>query len=316
MKDGFGRSVTYLRLSVTDKCNLRCRYCMGPEGVCKRRHEDMLTQEEMITAVEAAALLGVRKLRITGGEPLVKKNILALCRQCAAVEGIEEVCLTTNGILLPGLASDLRQSGVSRVNISLDTLRPDRYEYITRVGDLPHALRGVEAALWAGFDRVKLNTVLIGGFNDDEISDLADLTLRYDLDVRFIELMPMVDGAFGPEAYVPCTRVLDALPGLTALPGTDGVARLYRLPGARGRIGLISPLHDSFCHLCNRLRITADGMVKPCLHHRGEFPLKGLNRAEMVQQLQKAIAAKPLGHGALSCAKISGAGRAMNTIGG
>ena len=167
MTDGFGRNVNYLRMSVTELCNLRCRYCMPAEGVCKKEHAEMLTEEEMITAVEAAASLGITKLRITGGEPLVKKNILSICRRAAQVAGILELALTTNGVLLPQFARPLREAGVERVNISLDTLNPEKYSYITRIGTLSDALAGIQAALDAGFQKVKINAVLIGGFNDD-----------------------------------------------------------------------------------------------------------------------------------------------------
>ena len=178
---------------MTELCNLRCRYCMPEDGVCKKRHEDMLTQEEMLAAVKAAAELGITKVRVTGGEPLVKRDILSICRGVARTEGIEEVCITTNGTLLPELAKPLREAGVSRVNISLDTLNAEKYAYITRRGSLEEALRGIDTALEAGFDKVKINTVLIGGFNDGEIPALAELTRQYPVDLRFIELMPMVD---------------------------------------------------------------------------------------------------------------------------
>ena len=211
MIDTYGRQITYLRLSVTELCNLRCRYCMPEDGVCKKRHEEMLTQEEMIMAIRAAAALGIRKLRITGGEPLVKSNIVGLCRAAAAVDGIEEVCLTTNGTLLPKLAVPLREAGVRRLNISLDTLDAEKFRYITRIGNLEDALAGIEASLEAGFDKIKINSVLIGGFNDDEIPSLAALTQRYPVDVRFIELMPMYDsGDFGPDAFIPYTVVTTA----------------------------------------------------------------------------------------------------------
>lgn len=317
MKDGFGREISYLRLSVTELCNYRCRYCMPAEGVCKKRHEDMLTEDEMICAVEAAASLGIKKLRITGGEPLVKKNILSICSRAAAVEGIETVAITTNGALLPELAKPLRAAGVDRVNISLDTLRADRFSHITRIGDFEKTMRGIEAALSAGFDRVKLNTVLIGGFNDDEIKDIAELTLRYPLDVRFIELMPMYDsGDFGPGAFIPAETVLQALPELTPAPRDGGVARLYRLPEAKGNVGLISPLSAHFCGSCNRLRITADGKIRPCLHSALEYDIKGLDREGMEAQLRAAILNKPQWHGELSYTDRSRAERNMNQIGG
>ena len=317
MIDQFGRSITYLRLSVTELCNLRCRYCMPAEGVCKKSHADMLTEDEMILAVEAAASLGITKLRITGGEPLVKKNILSICRRAAAVPGIQEVCLTTNGILLPQLAKPLREAGVRRLNLSLDTLNPDKYAYITRIGRIEDFWRGFHAALDAGFDKIKLNAVLVGGFNDDEIVPLAELTKQYPVDMRFIEMMPMCDNArFDPDAYIPFTRVLEALPGAQPVPKDGSVAKLYRLPGAKGNIGLISPVSAHFCGDCNRIRLTADGKVKPCLHSNAEYPLKGLDSEGMRVQLEKAIWGKPKWHGDLDAAHHSGAGRNMNQIGG
>ena len=317
MIDPMGRNITYLRISVTELCNLRCRYCMPADGVCKKRHDQMLTEEELIRAVEAAASLGITKLRITGGEPLIKKNIVSICRRAAAVPGIGEVCLTTNGLLLPELAVPLREAGVRRINLSLDTLDPKKYADITRGGSLEQALAGLQAALDAGFDKIKLNAVLIGGFNDGEIPQLAELTRRFPVDMRFIEMMPMYDGGdFGPEAFLPVSRVLEQLP--EALPETadGGVARLYRLPGAQGRIGLISPLSDHFCGRCNRLRLTADGRLKPCLHGPEELSIKGLSLEEMTQRLQQAIRSKPAWHGELTPSRRSQAGRNMNQIGG
>ena len=317
MIDTYGRQITYLRLSVTELCNLRCRYCMPEDGVCKKRHEEMLTQEEMILAIRAAAALGIRKLRITGGEPLVKSNIVELCRAAAAVDGIEEVCLTTNGTLLPKLAAPLREAGVRRLNISLDTLDAEKFRYITRIGNLEDALAGIEASLEAGFDKIKINSVLIGGFNDDEIPSLAALTQRYPMDVRFIELMPMYDsGDFGPDAFIPYTVVTDRLPDLSPLPADGGVAKLYRLPGARGNVGLISPVSAHFCADCNRIRLTADGKLKPCLHSSDEISLKGLDYDGMVETLRSAILSKPKWHGELSYTERSHAARNMNQIGG
>lgn len=317
MTDTFGRNITYLRLSVTDRCNLRCRYCMPEEGVCKKSHLDMLTEDEMIAAVEAAASLGIHKLRLTGGEPLVKKNILSICRRSAAVPGISEVCLTTNGILLPRLAGELRSAGVHRLNISLDTLNERKYAHITRTGSLGQAIAGIDSALEAGFEQIKINSVLIGGFNDDEIADLAALTCRYPVDVRFIELMPMTHtDEFGPGAYLRGDAVLKALPSLEPDRQDDGVARLYRLPGGRGRIGIISAVSNHFCAACNRIRLTADGKVKPCLHSEQEFPIKGLDMEGIRLAMQQAILAKPACHGPLSALERSRAGRDMNQIGG
>lgn len=317
MIDSYGRKITYLRLSVTELCNLRCRYCMPEDGICKKPHEAMLTEEEMLQAVEVAASLGVTKLRITGGEPLVKRNILSICERSAAVAGIGEVCITTNGTLLPGFARPLREAGVKRLNISLDTLDPEKYAHITRLGTLDQALAGLHAALEAGFEKIKVNAVLIGGFNDDEIQPLAELTQKYPLDVRFIELMPIQDhDEFGPAAFIPCRQVLAQLPQAVPQARDGGVARLYRLPGAQGNIGLISPLSDHFCASCNRIRLTADGKLKPCLHSGEEFSIKGLSREEMLSEFRRAILAKPSCHAELSATSRSQAGRSMNQIGG
>ena len=317
MKDTFGRSITYMRLSVTDKCNLRCRYCMPAEGVCKRSHTDMLTEDEMIMAVRAAAEIGVTKVRITGGEPLVKRNILSICERTAAVPGIEEVCITTNGILLPQLAPDLKKAGVKRLNLSIDTLDEEKYAYITRIGTMDKALAGIEAALSAGFEKVKVNSVLIGGFNDDEIEKLVSLTVDNPIDVRFIELMPMYDsGDFGKEAYLPATAVLDKVPELREVEGETGVARMFALPGAKGRVGLINPVSSHFCATCNRIRLTADGKLKPCLHSSTEYSIKGLSYEETLAQFKRAVLDKPECHAELSAESRSEAGRNMNQIGG
>ena len=317
MIDRLGRNITYLRISVTDKCNLRCRYCMPEEGVCKKDHAQMLTEDEFIAAVEVAASLGITKIRITGGEPLVRKNIVSICRRAAEVEGVQEVCLTTNGVLLPQLAKPLREAGVKRLNLSLDTLDPEKYAYITRIGKMEAFKAGLEAAFEAGFEKIKINSVLIGGFNDDEIEALAKLTLEYPLDMRFIELMPMYDsGDFGQDAYLPYSRVLEKLPEAVPVPQDDGVAKLYRLPGAKGNIGLISPISAHFCGDCNRIRLTADGKLKPCLHAADEYSIKGLDKNGMKAVFEQAIWNKPSWHGDLDALHRSQAGRNMNEIGG
>lgn len=316
MKDSFGREINYLRLSVTELCNLRCRYCMPEEGICKKSHDEMLTEDETISAVRAAASLGINKIRITGGEPLVKKNILSICRRAAGVPGIREVCITTNGLMLPELAKPLHDAGVKRINLSLDTLDESKYSYITRRGELKDALAGLNAALDVGFEKIKINSVLIGGFNDDEIEDLVELTRKYPIDLRFIELMPMYDsGDFGADAYIPCSTVLECLPELEP-EDSDGVASLYRLPGAQGRVGLISAVSNHFCAGCNRIRLTADGGLKPCLHSSEEYNIKGMSEQEMAEEMKKAILAKPACHAELSAVSRSHAGRNMNQIGG
>lgn len=317
MVDSYGRHITYLRLSVTEQCNLRCRYCMPEGSVCRKARDHMLTEEEIIRAVKTAASLGIKKVRLTGGEPLMRKDILSICEKCAAVEGIREIGMTTNGILLPQYGAQLKAAGVQRINLSLDTLDASKYADITRGGRLSQALDGLHAALAAGFEKVKINTVLIGGFNDDEIVPLAELTKRYPLDVRFIELMPMPgQEKFSEAAFVPCRSALRKLPGAAAQSLDGGVARLYRLPGALGNIGLIGALSAPFCAECNRIRLTADGKVKPCLHSAAEFSIKGLGSAAMTAQFEAAILSKPACHGMLSPACLSQAGRNMSRIGG
>lgn len=317
MLDNYGRNITYLRLSVTDFCNLRCRYCMPAEGVCPKTHDEMLTEDEMIQAVEAAASLGIHKLRITGGEPLVKRNILSICQRAANVEGIDKICITTNGTLLPKLSRSLKDAGVTHLNLSLDTLQPDRYAHITRCGNLQQALAGLHTALNTEFEKIKINAVLIGGFNDDEIRPMAELTLKYPVDIRFIELMPMQEhDEFNEDAFLPVSVVRKVLPEATACPADGGVAKLYRLPNALGNIGLISPLSEHFCGQCNRIRLTADGKLKPCLHSADEFAIKGLSFEDVRSQLTHTILAKPACHAALSASSRSHAGRTMNQIGG
>lgn len=314
MKDQFEREITYLRVSITDLCNLRCRYCM-PDGVCQKRHEDILSFEEITEIVTAAAQLGVRKVRVTGGEPLVRRGCVELCRMIAAVPGVDEVDMTTNGTLLSRYAANLKAAGLTRVNISLDSLDAAKYADITGGGRLAEALDGVRAAAEAGLAPIKLNTVLIGGFNDGEIADFVELTRHAPIELRFIELMPM-GGRFGKAAYLPGDAVLDRVPELAPLPEDGGVARLYRLPDGQGRVGLISPLSRHFCATCNRLRLTSEGHLKPCLHSAQEIPVRGRHGEELLETLRQAISEKPQMHGPLDAEHRSGAGRSMNTIGG
>ena len=314
MRDQYDREITYLRVSITDLCNLRCRYCM-PEGVCQKRHEDILSFEEITEIVTAAAELGVHKVRVTGGEPLVRKGCVDLVRMLGAVKGIREVDMTTNGILLSSCAKDLKAAGLNRVNISLDSLDPEKYRSITGGGRIQDALAGIRAAFDAGLTPVKLNTVLIGGFNDGEIKEFVEWTRETPLELRFIELMPM-GGAFGKEAYLSGDAVLQRVPELEPIAQEDGVARLYRLPDGMGRVGLISPLSRHFCGTCNRLRLTSEGKLKPCLHSAQEINVRGKHGRELVDTLREAILCKPRMHGTLDAEHLSEAGRAMNTIGG
>ena len=314
MTDPFGRAITYLRVSVTELCNLRCQYCMPAGGVEKRPHRDILTLEELEEIARAAVGCGVKKIRLTGGEPLVRRGVVELCRRLRAIPGLEELCLTTNGSLLPRLAAPLREAGVDRLNISLDTLRPDRFAQMTRLGTLPDVLAGIQAAEAAGFHHLKLDTVLIGGFNDDEISDFAALTRDHPWEVRFIELMPMGPCAdWDKSCFLPNTAVLERLPELQAV-DAQGVARRYRLPGAAGTVGLISPVSHDFCAQCRRLRVTADGHLLPCLHGRAERNLRGLHGEALEAAILEGAMAKPLRHHL--AAGGSDTARDMNEIGG
>ena len=314
MKDGYGRDIYYLRLSVTDLCNLRCVYCMPAGGVEKRRHEDVLTVEELEEIARSAGRCGIRKIRLTGGEPLVRRGIVDICARTAAAPGVEEVCMTTNGLLLPKLAPELRKAGLRRVNISLDTLSPELYRELTRVGNIEDAVSGLKAAL-DNFQTVKINAVLIGGTNEPEIRQMVYITKDAPVELRFIELMPIGECAHWPrERFLENSAVLEAVPELEPC-GTSGVARLFSLPKARGRVGLISPLSSHFCPECNRIRITPDGRLKPCLHSAQEIELRGFHGAELDAKLREGICAKPMRHH-LSPASPSESLRGMSRIGG
>ena len=315
MIDGEGRRIEYLRLSVTDRCNCRCAYCMPEGGVPMLGHADILSFEELAAVARAAAELGVRKVRLTGGEPLARRGVVDLVRMVAAVPGVDEVAMTTNATLLAPVAGALREAGLSRLNVSLDTLRPDRYAKITRCGRLEDTLAGLDAAREAGFSRTKVNCVLMGGVNDDEVADLAGLARNEAVDVRFIELMPIGPAAGWPRAsFVAADAVLDALPGLELL-GRDGVAELYRMPGWAGRVGLIRPMSHKFCDGCSRIRVTADGKLKPCLHSAAEIDLRGLGHEGLLAALRAGIAAKPKYH-LMDEGRASDSARDMNEIGG
>jgi cyclic pyranopterin phosphate synthase len=314
MIDGCGRTIDYLRLSVTDLCNYRCRYCMPESGVVKRDHREILSVEEIAEIGAAAVRCGVTKIRLTGGEPLVRRGILDICRALGALPGLRELCMTTNGSLLGELARPLREAGVDRLNISLDTLRPDRFAAITRRGTLDGVLSGIRAAEDAGFTGLKLDTVLMGGINDDEIPELVALTREHPWEVRFIELMPMGECAgWDRSCFLPASVVLERCPELTPLK-SEGVARRYRLPGAPGAVGLISPMSHDFCGECRRIRVTADGKLKGCLHSAEEIRLRGLHGAQLEEAIRQGIAHKPARHHLQTGG--SDTPRRMNQIGG
>ena len=316
MIDETGRSITYLRLSVTDRCNCRCRYCMPAQGVEKVCHSDVMSFEEMADVVAACARLGVTKVRITGGEPLARLGVERLVSMVRNTEGIEEIAMTTNATLLAPRARALASAGLDRVNVSLDSLDPERYRAVTRIGRLEDALAGLEAAREAGLGPVKVNAVLLGGVNEADIRPLAGLAKEgVAASVRFIELLPIGEAARWPAAsFVPAERVLEELPELMPV-GADGVSEAYAAPGWLGTVGLIRPLSHRFCSGCNRIRVTADGMLKACLHSSREVPLRGLGPEELTRTIAAEIGRKPEGH-TMDAHHASQSARPMNAIGG
>lgn len=315
MRDAQGRRIDYLRLSVTDRCNCRCAYCMPADGVPMLSHDDVCSFEELARITEACCELGVTKVRLTGGEPLARRGLLGLVRMLREVPGVRELAMTTNATLLAPVASELRAAGLDRINVSLDSLRPERYAAITRGARLDDALAGLRAAHDAGFTGTKVNCVLMGGVNDDEVADIAGLAREKPVDVRFIELMPIGEAARWPRArFVDASAVLGAVPELAPV-GTDGVAELFSAPGWAGRVGLIRPMSHRFCAGCTRIRVTADGRLKPCLHSADEVSLRGLAGRGLREALLAGIALKPAHHD-MDGAHASESARAMNEIGG
>ena len=316
MLDAFNRNIDYLRISVTDLCNYRCQYCMPASGIGRRLHEEILSFEEIVEITEAGAKCGIQKIRLTGGEPLVRKGILSLVEQLGAISSIRDFSMTTNGALLADKAAALKRAGLDRVNISLDTLREDRFRRVTRGGCLADVLAGIDAALEANLVPVKINTVLIRGFNEDEIPDLVRLTSRMPVEVRFIELMPIgqAEDSFSA-SWLPADQVCQTVPGLEETEPDGGVAVRFRLPDAPGTVGLIRPLSCRFCDTCNRIRLTSDGKLKPCLHSSEEFPLRGLHGEALENQIRRAVISKPLHHHLRETGE-SQSRRNMNEIGG
>lgn len=301
MIDQFGRTINYLRLSVTDRCNLRCKYCMPEEGVEKLRHEDILRIEEIDTIVGHMAHLGIDKVRITGGEPLVRRGIVDLIQKLHSHDTIREIAMTTNGILLAEMADDLKRAGLRRVNISMDSLKPMRYQAMTRGGNLNKVFEGIEAAKRVGLTPIKINVVLIKGFNDDEIVDFVKLTEGNDIDVRFIELMPIGEVAtWSQDHFMSNQEVLERVPELIPMIAKDpsSPAVYYKLPNGKGKVGLISPISCKFCENCNRVRMTSEGFLKYCLHSNEEIALRPLLKNEklLIHTLRRTIFDKPEEH--------------------
>lgn len=293
MKDSHGRVIDYLRISLTDRCNFRCIYCMPEEGVCAMSHDEILRIEEIETIARVATRIGIKSVRLTGGEPLVRKGVVDLVHSLHEMPGIENISMTTNGVLLPKMADELKRAGLSRVNISLDTLDPDQFEFITRVGKIESTLAGIDAALEAGFNPVKINAVTVRSLNQDFLA-FAKLSIDRPLHVRFIEYMPVgtstgSDGTgWGKQDVVPSEELLgiinerareEGLPELVPAGNDDkpigwGPARYFEFPGAKGTVGFISPLSRHFCSECNRLRLTADGKLRPCLFSDREIDVR------------------------------------------
>lgn len=325
MADLYGRLVTYLRVSVTDRCNLRCRYCMPLEGVRFKDPAEVLEWSELLRVVRAAADLGVRRIRVTGGEPTTRSGLVDFVRAVAATPGIEDVSMTTNGMLLADLAAPLRAAGLGRVNISLDSLRADRFRHLTHFGDFDAVWAGVQAALAAGLHPVKLNCVVLRGENDDELGDFVGLTESLPLHVRFIELMPLGTShpwtrarLFG--AAEMRARIAERYALQPAELDGGGPARYYRVAGFQGTVGVITAMTENFCHNCNRVRLTADGELQPCLGSLLAVDLRGPLRAGVSDEglrriLAKAIRAKPERHLMEEYLEETGA-RRMWTIGG
>ncbi len=309
--DKNGRKVTYLRLSVTDRCNLRCTYCMPPEGVAKKPREEIISFDEMARVVGLLSKEGLEKLRITGGEPLVRGGLIEFVDRIKTENPTLEICLTTNGVLLPDFLEELIEAGVSRFNVSLDTLKKDKFQKITRFDGLDRVLEAVESLISREIYPVKVNTLIIPGFNDDEIPDLVEFAKRKPIELRFIERMPL-PGESPPQTStgLVASYILENFKIIEIRRNTGETATIYEIDGFEGKVGLISPLSDSFCSDCNRIRITADGKILNCLLFGSEYDLKSLMRSgasdnEIMSFIKKALAEKPKGNPP-SCLKSNG----------
>ena len=335
MKDSHGRTIDYLRISLTDRCNFRCVYCMPEEGVCAMSHDEILRIEEIERLVAVAAGIGIRSVRLTGGEPLVRKGVVDLVDTITGIEGIENVSMTTNGVLLPRMIGDLKAAGLSRVNISLDTLDPVQFHEITRTGRLEDTLAGIDAALAAGLNPVKVNAVAVRSLDQDFL-EFAKLSIDRPLHVRFIEYMPVGESSGGTGAgwteqdsisSEELRNIIDTrakAEGLSPLvpvikgdePGGGGPAVYYKFPGAKGTVGFISAMSNHFCASCNRLRLTSDGKIRPCLFSDREIDVKRALREgggddAVVRDILEAIGIKPDEHH-----EERGTVRRMSQIGG
>ena len=326
MLDGFGRRIEYLRISVTDKCNLRCVYCMPEEGLDWLRREQLLSYEEIARVVSVMAEMGLKRVRITGGEPLVRRDLPSLIRMLRRIPGIEEISLSTNAVLLADLAAPLRDAGVDRLNISLDSLRPERIDALSRrPGSAESIFRGLAAAEQVGFAPLKLNCVVMRGRNDDEVADFAAITRERPWHIRFIEVMPTGDNlGVSRDEYVSSDEILASIARIGELapvagPGGNGPATYFAFPGAPGTIGVITPMSHNYCDRCNRMRLTADGQLRPCLFGAIQTDLRTPLRtgADLVPVVRYTLRIKPERHNLVRGSdEGSGGLRALSEVGG
>jgi cyclic pyranopterin phosphate synthase len=330
MHDKFDREINYLRVSITDRCNLHCRYCRPKEGISLQGHDDILRYEEIIRIVSIAVKLGLIKVRITGGEPLVRRGFIEFIAALKKINGLQDISLTTNGILLEEFAQNIFDSGIRRINVSIDSLNKDKYFRITNGGNLEAVLRGIAKAEKVGFSPIKINTVAIKGFNDDEVLAFAQLAADKPFQVRFIELMPVGQANSDyREDYLPAMQLMKEISGRYELEKikdkknrSDGPAKIFKIKGGRGEIGFINPVSSHFCSTCNRLRLTSDGKLRACLLNEEEVDFKKALRenwsdAELERLIREAILLKPKQHD-LACMErhLKKCHRDMSAIGG
>jgi cyclic pyranopterin phosphate synthase len=321
--DGFGRTHRYLRVSVTDRCDLKCSYCMPTQAFQARPREEILTLEEILRVASLCVDMGVTKIRLTGGEPTVRKDLAWLVGALAELPELETLGMTTNGVLLGDQAEALREAGLQSVNISLDTLRAERFARIAGVDRLSDVLHGLDRALEAGLSPVKVNVVVIAGVNDDELTDFVDFARERPVNVRFIEFMPFVGNGWSADRWIPWKTMRERIGehgGLTSCGSSRGVARDFTVDSGAGQVSFISPLSEDFCARCNRLRLTADGAIKSCLLHPAEVNLRtalrdGTPEMEIAMMIRRALLEKQFEHPP-ECALLAAPGRSMPDIGG
>lgn len=330
MLDKYSREINYLRVSITDRCNLHCVYCRPKEGISLQGHEDILRYEEIIRVVSMAVRMGLIKVRVTGGEPLVRRGCIEFLAALKKIDGLKDISLTTNGILLEEFAQRIFDAGIKRINISLDSLNKDKYFHITRGGDLDAVLRGIAQAEKAGFNPLKINTVVIKGFNDDEAIDFARLAAEKPFQVRFIELMPFGQHTTDfDEQYIPVSKLIEKISQRYELEPlknkkniSDGPAKIFKIKGGKGEIGFINPVSDHFCATCNRLRLTSDGKLRVCLLNEAEVDLQKALRehcsdAELEKLIWDAVLLKPKKHDVVCMENnLKKCSRNMSEIGG